>query len=179
MQRRSLLKTIVFTAVGVCVGGTRVHAKTYLSVEQAQKSLCKGSALRPVQVTLTKEQMKSIQAACKVRVRNSEMKTWKTADGGWFIVDQVIGKHEFIDIAVALSPAGKVKGIEVLEYRESYGHEVAGEKWLSQFIGRGPGKRLEIDKDIRNISGATLSSVHITEGVNRLLETWSQVLRRA
>jgi Na+-translocating ferredoxin:NAD+ oxidoreductase RnfG subunit len=179
MQRRSLLKTILLAAGGFCVTSGQVFAKTYLSVEQAQKSLCKGASLRPVPVKLTKEQMKSIQAACKVRVRNSDMKTWKTGDGGWFIVDQIIGKHEFIDIAVALSPSGKVKGIEVLEYRESYGHEVANPKWLAQFIGRGPGKRLEIDKDIRNISGATLSSVHITEGINRLTETWAQVLRSA
>ncbi len=176
MQRRSLLRTL-FLAVGYCASGGRAFSKTYLSVEQAQKSLCKGLVLRPVPIKLSKEQMKSIQASSKVRVRNSDMKTWKTADGGWFIVDQIIGKHEFIDIAVALSSAGKVKGVEVLEYRESYGHEVANPKWLAQFIGRGPGKRLEIDKDIRNISGATLSSVHITEGINRLTETWAQVLR--
>ncbi len=179
MHRRSLLKTLLLTAGGLCVSGSRASAKTYLTVQQAQKSLCKGLALLPVEIVLTKELMKSIQATSKVRVRNSKVNAWKTPDGGWFIVDQIIGKHEFIDMAVALSPAGKVEGVEILEYRESYGHEIINVKWLAQFIGKGPGKRLEIQKDIRNISGATLSSVHVMEGINRLTETWAQVLRNA
>jgi Na+-translocating ferredoxin:NAD+ oxidoreductase RnfG subunit len=178
MQRRSLLKSLLLAGGGFCLTAQRLHAKTFLTIEQAQKSLCRGTTLKRMDVTLTKQQMKSIQAASKVRVRNASMNAWKTSAGGWFIVDQIIGKHEFIDIAVALSASGKVEGVEVLEYRESYGHEVAAKKWLAQFIGRGPGRRLEIDKDIRNISGATLSAVHITEGINRLTETWSQVLRQ-
>jgi Na+-translocating ferredoxin:NAD+ oxidoreductase RnfG subunit len=179
MQRRALLKTLLLATGGLWATGGRASAKTYLTVAQAQKSLCKGVTLQAADVDLTKEQMKSIQATSKVRVRNSKVKAWKTPDGGWFIVDQIIGKHEFIDMAVALSPAGKVKGVEILEYRESYGHEIINVKWLAQFIGKGPGKRLEIEKDIRNISGATLSSVHVMEGINRLTETWTQVLRHA
>ena len=179
MRRRSLLKNLLFSLGGFYATAAHLSAKTYLTVEQAQKSLCKGLTLRAANVELTKEQMKSIHAACKVRVRNSKINAWKTSDGGWFIVDQIIGKHEFIDMAVALSPAGKVKGVDILEYRESYGHEVINPKWLAQFIGKSPGQELAVDKQIRNISGATLSSVHVTEGVRRLLETWSQVLRRS
>jgi Na+-translocating ferredoxin:NAD+ oxidoreductase RnfG subunit len=179
MHRRSLLKTLAYAMGGLCAVTDRVSAKTYLTVEQAQKSLWKGTALRPVVVELTKEQMKSIQAASKVRVRSNRLNAWKTPDGGWFIVDQIIGKHEFIDMAVALSPAGKVNGVEILEYRESYGHEIINPKWLAQFIGKGPGQHLKVDKEIRNISGATLSSVHVTEGINRLTETWVQVLRHS
>ena len=179
MQRRSLLKSLLLAAGGLCVTGGRASARTYLTVAQAQKSLCRGVALQAATVNLTKEQMKSIQATSKVRVRNSKVNAWRAPDGGWFIVDQIIGKHEFIDMAVALSPAGKVEGVEILEYRESYGHEIINVKWLAQFIGKGPGKRLEIEKDIRNISGATLSSVHVMEGINRLTETWAQVLRHS
>jgi Na+-translocating ferredoxin:NAD+ oxidoreductase RnfG subunit len=179
MHRRSLLKTLLMAAGGMCSASGKESAKIYLTVEQAQKVLCKGASLRPAPIELSKEQMKSIQNVSKVRVRSNKLNAWRSSDGGWFIVDQVIGKHEFIDMAVALTAAGKVKGVEILEYRESYGHEVANPKWLSQFIGVCSGKRLEIDKDIRNISGATLSSVHVTEGINRLTETWSQVLQHA
>ena len=179
MRRRFWLKTLLLTAGGLVASGGDAFAKTYLTVEQAQKSLCPGSSLQPAALELTKEQMKSIQNVCKVRVRNSKINAWKTTDGGWFIVDQIIGKHEFIDMAVALTSSGKVRGVEILEYRESYGHEIINQKWLAQFLGKGPGQRLEIDKDIRNISGATLSSVHVTEGINRLTETWLQVLRHA
>jgi Na+-translocating ferredoxin:NAD+ oxidoreductase RnfG subunit len=177
MQRRLLLKKLILSLGGICLPSGLLQAKTYLTLEQAQKSLCKGLTLESTTVTLTEAQARAIQSSSKVRVRNKELKAWKTGDGGWFILDQIIGKHEFIDIAVSLTADGKVRGIEVLEYRETYGYEVTNPKWLAQFIGRGSGKRLEISKDIQHISGATLSSVHLTEGVNRLLETWAQVLR--
>jgi Na+-translocating ferredoxin:NAD+ oxidoreductase RnfG subunit len=177
MRRRSLLKTIVLAICGYSTSSEYASAKTYLTVEQSKKSLFKELALEPMTVVLSKQQVKSIQTACKVCIRNNNMAVWKTSDGDWFIVDQIIGKHEFIDMAVALTSTGKVKGVEILEYRESYGHEVTNPKWLAQFIGKGSGQPLKVDREILNISGATLSSVHVTEGINRLTETWSQVLR--
>ncbi|MGJ8678349.1 MAG: FMN-binding protein [Akkermansiaceae bacterium] len=177
MNRRTYLKKFLLAAGCVCASSNYVHAKVYLTVDQAKRSLCGSTSLKPVSVELTKEQMKSIKSASKVRVRNAKVHAWKTSDGGWFIVDQVIGKHEFIDIAVALSSSGTVKGVDILTYRESYGHEVINPKWLAQFRGKKSGANLKIDREIRNISGATLSSVHVMEGVNRLTETWAQVLR--
>jgi len=38
---------------------------------------------------------------------------------------------------------------------------------------------LELNKDIRNISGATLSCRHVTEGVQRLLKVYNAALRGA
>ncbi|MCB1630119.1 MAG: FMN-binding protein, partial [Xanthomonadales bacterium] len=97
--------------------------------------------------------------------------------GDWFIVDQVIGKHENIDMAVGLSATGQVTGIEILVYRETYGYEVRNEKWRAQFHGRDHTQLLKLDDPIRNISGATLSCRHITDGINRLTQTWNEVLR--
>ena len=153
------------------------YSKTYLTIDQAKKALYNNSAMKLVDVVLTKEQMKSIQKASKTRVRNSKIDAYKTANGDWFILDNVIGKHENIDIAVALSKDGKVKGIEVLVYRETYGDQIMNPKWLAQFLGRDNSEILKLDKQIKNISGATLSCRHITDGVNRLTHTWDQVLR--
>ena len=83
--------------------------------------------------------------------------------------DRVIGKHLFIDYAVALDPGGRVLRVEILQYRESYGGEVRGAGWLGQFVGKTQKNPPEFNKDIRNISGATLSSMHVTEGVRRVL----------
>jgi Na+-transporting NADH:ubiquinone oxidoreductase subunit NqrC len=62
-----------------------------------------------------------------------------------------------------------VRGIEILEYRESYGHEVRMAAWRKQFAGKSIADPLQLDQDIRNISGATLSCRHVTAGVKRLL----------
>jgi Na+-transporting NADH:ubiquinone oxidoreductase subunit NqrC len=62
-----------------------------------------------------------------------------------------------------------VRGIEILEYRESYGHEIRNDAWRRQFAGKSAADPLRLEQDIRNISGATLSCRHVTDGVRRLL----------
>jgi len=153
------------------------HAENFLTVDEAKQEIWQGTVLTPFNVTLTKEQMKSIKSSSKTRVRHKDIKAWKTNDGGWFILDQIIGKHENIDIAVGLTKDGKVKDIEILTYRETYGGQIRNPKWLAQFFGRDHTEILKLDKQIKNISGATLSCRHVTDGINRLTHTWDQVLR--
>jgi Na+-translocating ferredoxin:NAD+ oxidoreductase RnfG subunit len=89
---------------------------------------------------------------------------------GWLIVDQVIGKSELITYSLAIDADGKVLGVEVLEYRESHGSEIRLAPWRKQFVGKTVQDPIELNKDIKNISGATLSCRHVTEGVQRLLK---------
>ncbi len=107
--------------------------------------------------------------------------TWKAQAGdkllGLFVVDHVIGKHLYIDYAVALDPGGRVLRVDILQYRESYGGEVREPSWLAQFVGKTSSSPLKVGSDIRNISGATLSSLHITEGVKRILASYGSRAR--
>jgi FMN-binding domain len=89
----------------------------------------------------------------------------------------VIGKHLVIDYAVALEPDGRVRQVEILEYRESYGGEITAQSWLDQFVGMTGLDPIALDRDIRSISGATLSSRHMTEGVKRILALYATCLR--
>jgi len=152
------------------------QATVYLSVEQAQKVLFPGASFTGDFRVLTKEQKNAVEKASGVYVRNSNLRIWRVSTGGWFIVDEVIGRHENIPYALALNADGSVKGIEILEYRESYGGQVREPLWRAQFIGKRHGAELALTKDIQNISGATLSSRHITDGVKRLLAIYDIVL---
>ncbi len=154
------------------------YAVVYLTIDQAQAAIFPGKKLTTADVKLTGEQRKAIEKASGVRVRNPEQKIWRVEGSGWFILDEVIGKHEFITYAVGLTEDGAVKQIEVMDYRETYGGQVREEKWRSQFIGKKFGAKLKLDEDIQNISGATLSSRHITEGVRRLLALHELVLKK-
>src|SRR6202047_1223064 len=88
---------------------------------------------------------------------------------GFFIFDRVIGKHLYIDYSVALDPSGRIRQVDILQYRESYGGEIRSPSWLAQFVGKTNSSQLQVGSDIRNISGATLSSHHVTEGVKRIM----------
>ncbi|PHR92580.1 MAG: Na(+)-translocating NADH-quinone reductase subunit C [Robiginitomaculum sp.] len=177
-SRRHLLKGgVSMTLAGLFFMPKTVWAKHYLDADEARKLIWGDLIFQPHPVELSPAQMKSIKKASKTRVRNAKMNAWKTQAGQWFVLDQIIGKHENIDIAVGIDEKGQIKGIEVLEYRESYGHQIINPKWMAQFHGRDSSKVLKLDKQIKNISGATLSCRHITDGVNRLTHTWDQVLR--
>ena len=178
MQRRNFLKAIFAALASMSFAGKVSYAKTYFTIEQAQKLLFKDTPLTPFPVELTKAQAKSIAKASDIRVRNRKINAWKSADNDWFIVDQVIGKHENIDLAVVINNRGKVMGLEVLTYRETYGHQIMNPKWRAQFYGKDSSEFLKLDKQIKNISGATLSCRHVTDGINRLNHTWEQVLRQ-
>lgn len=152
-------------------------AETYLTLAQAQAQMFPGELLNPLAVMLTKEQAEAIQAASGVKVRAPQLKVWRASGGGWFFLDQVIGKHEFITYALALDAAGAVKSVEILDYRETYGGGVRAAKWRAQFVGKRAGAPLKLGVDVANISGGTLSSRHVTDGVKRLLATHAELTR--
>lgn len=133
------------------------HATTYLTVEQAQQVLFPGESFKPVDL-------------------KRKEKVWR-ANAGWFVVDEVLGKHELITYAVGLDAQGRVRGIEILDYRESHGGEIRDPKWRLQFAGKTVHDPLQLDRDIRNISGATLSCRHVTDGVKRILAMYESELR--
>ncbi len=95
------------------------------------------------------------------------------------IIDDVIGKHEFITYAIGVSPRGKVLGLQILSYRETHGGEIRRQSWRSQFVGKSGEDRLRLGKDVDNISGATLSCRNVTDGVKRLLVIWDMKLKGA
>ncbi len=136
------------------------YAMEYLSIEEAQK-----------QAFPSASQFTPIQAR----------RIWKAEAGGrvagYFIFDRVVGKHLYIDYAVALTPTGAVQKVEILQYRESYGGEIRSPSWLAQFVGKTSTSSLKINGDIRNIAGATLSSTHVTEGVKRIFATYGSRLK--
>lgn len=159
------------------VGSSSGYAATYLTVEQAQAALFPCAILTPTTVKLDPAQRKAIQQRSGVRGRSPELRAWHTAAGDWFFVDEVLGKHEFITYACGIACSGKVIGIEILDYRETYGGEVRNEKWRAQFAGKTAAAPLKLDDDIKNITGATLSCRNLADGVKRLLATYELVLK--
>ncbi len=133
----------------------------------------------PAFQTLAPDQAKAIEKMSSVAVRGKQLKVWKVSTGGWFLVDEAVGKHEFIPFALAIDNKGAVKSVEILEYREAYGSQIRDSKWRGQFAGKHAGDKLLLGKDIQNISGATLSCRHITDAVKRLLSTYEVVLAHA
>jgi hypothetical protein len=88
---------------------------------------------------------------------------------GFAAVGNVIGKDQPITFLVAVDPQDRLKDVDILVYREPYGGEVAYEPWRRQFRGKTAADSLRVGKEIRSISGATISVHAVTLGVRRLL----------
>lgn len=165
---------LLIPATVIC---SSAYGTTYLTLEQAQAAIFPGAQLTAAPMTLTKEQVAAIEKKSGVNVRKPEVQLWKSSDGGFFIVDEVVGKHEFFTIAVGLNADSSVKQIEIMDYKETYGYEVRNEAWRKQFVGKTSAAPLKLTDDIKNISGATLSCRHVTDAVKRLLATHDIALK--
>jgi hypothetical protein len=129
-------------------------------------------------LTVSEAQKHAFPSATSFAVIQAD-RIWRAETGGrtigFFIFDRVIGKHLYIDYAVALDPNGRIRQVDILQYRESYGGEIRSPSWLAQFVGKTSASLLQVGTDIRNISGATLSSHHVTEGVKRIMSIASRL----
>lgn len=166
--------SLMLLPIGAACMAAPVFAADYLTVAQAQHVLFgQADTFVPVPVTLNDAQAQQIKAMAGVQQRDRHPKIWKAVKSGatlgWVFVDDVIGKHEFITYATAISPDGHVLGIEILSYRETHGGEIRDAKWRSQFRGKTLADPFKLEKDVSNISGATLSCRNVTDGVKRLL----------
>ncbi|HSI48480.1 MAG TPA: FMN-binding protein [Ideonella sp.] len=153
---------------------SQAHAADYLTAAQAQTLLFPAAkTFVDSSLKLSDAQRDKIKDQAGVRQRAEEQKAWRAErDGqllGWVLVDEVIGKHEFITYATGISADGKVTGVEILSYRETHGGQVRDLSWRKNFVGKKLGEPFKLDEDVPNISGATLSCRNILDGVKRLL----------
>jgi Na+-transporting NADH:ubiquinone oxidoreductase subunit NqrC len=152
---------------------TTAFAIDYLSAEQAAQAMFpQAERFETRTIALDAEQLRRVEASgvaprsarWQVRVVQRAGQTL-----GYVVVDEVIGKFELITYAVGLALDGTVRQVEILSYRESHGHEIRLPAWRKQFVGKGPSAPLRVGDDIANISGATLSCSHLTEGIKRIV----------
>ncbi|QWD72768.1 FMN-binding protein [Polynucleobacter sp. UB-Raua-W9] len=168
-----------FAIVGLAMVSSPIiaHAKIYATAEQSQKILFPNKQLTRAPIIITDDLQEKMRAASSIRHPFQGDRIWKTTDGGWLVIDEVVGKHEMITYAVGIAPNGSILGIEILEYVESYGYEVEDAQWRKQFVGKTAKDPIKLNQDIQNIGGATLSCKHITDGVKRVAVLYDLALK--
>jgi len=88
---------------------------------------------------------------------------------GYAAIVEETGKHRPITFIVGVGMDGKVKDVALMVYREPYGGEVRDERFLAQYQGKDLKAPLLPYRDIRNITGATLSAEAIGRGTKKAL----------
>jgi Na+-transporting NADH:ubiquinone oxidoreductase subunit NqrC len=155
---------------GVC---DSAFATQYLTVEQAQHAMFPdATAFKDVHLQLTPDQMQQVEKLAGLPARSAAWRVFAAVRGdaplGYVVLDDVIGKFELISYAVAVNPDATVRQVEILTYRESHGFEIKSPAWRKQFVGKTAQTGIAVGEGIANISGATLSCAHVTDGVRRI-----------
>jgi Na+-translocating ferredoxin:NAD+ oxidoreductase RnfG subunit len=145
----------------------------YMNPQQAQQAMFpQADHFTARDIALNAAQLQALAAKAGVPARSAQWRLVEATQGGkllgWLVVDNVVGKFELITYAVALTPEAVVKQVEVLSYRESHGSEIKLPAWRQQFVGKTATSGIHPGEDIANISGATLSCSHVTDGVRRI-----------
>jgi hypothetical protein len=88
---------------------------------------------------------------------------------GYAVVQNTIGKHKPMTYMVGVDNKGFVSDVELLVFRESRGSEVGQKRFNAQYEGKSVLDPVRINKDIINISGATMSVRSMSAGIKRVL----------
>jgi Na+-transporting NADH:ubiquinone oxidoreductase subunit NqrC len=146
----------------------------YMSAAEAEALMFpEADEFAPVNLRFDNAQLQAIAERARIPARSAQwgVRVARQAKTplGYVVVDNVIGKFELITYAVAVGTDGAIRQIEILSYRESHGGEVRLPAWRKQFVGKTVASPLRVGADIANISGATLSCTHVTDGVRRIV----------
>jgi hypothetical protein len=171
-RRQSLMRV---AAGAAALWNARVFSAVYMDIEQAKPLLVPTAAsFQPWALPLDTASIAQVANTSGTRVPGGFAPLgWTAFDAqgkrvGFVLADRVVGKFELIDYAAGFGVDAAVTQVEVLAYRESHGAEIRNTAWRKQFAGRKGPSQIRFGDDIRNISGATLSCQHVTEGMQRL-----------
>ena len=146
----------------------------YLTEDEAARlTFPKSERIGEEFIKLTPEQKRTIEDRIGWHFPESEFVVYVGKTGaqidGYAIVQNTIGKHKPITYMVGINSRGEVLNVEILVYREARGSEVRTKRFNTQYEGKNIFDPIRMNRDIINISGATMSVRSLSAGVKRAL----------
>ncbi|HJV52142.1 MAG TPA: FMN-binding protein [Noviherbaspirillum sp.] len=173
----------LLTVAAAAAASGSAFATQYLTVEQAQRAIFPDATrFADANLQLSPEQMRQVEKLSGLPARSANWRVFAAYRGdallGHMVLDDVVGKFELISYAVGVNPDASIRQVEILTYRESHGFEIKSAAWRRQFVGKTVQSGLAVGEGIANISGATLSCNHVTDGVRRIAAVAQVMLKK-
>ena len=163
-MKRVCTSAFVILLSGVLCAGIRENAENAILNEFGHSS-----KLSFKKYELSDSIKDSIEMKVKQRFYSDFVYTWvisfKDSIIGYALLDNVKGKTMPITFLTMFDTGEKLVNASILKYREPIGGEVGRKFWLNQFLGKT--SESEFD-DIDGISGATISVISVTRGIQKL-----------
>ena len=149
-------------------------AEVFLSEEDGVKiMLPKSERVRKDVIKLSPEKKAQIEERIGWKFPEQSFEVYIGESGdkidGYALVQNTIGKHKPMTYMVGIDSKGQVSDVELLIFRESRGSEIRQKRFNAQYEGKTVSDPVRINKDIINISGATMSVRSMSAGIKRVL----------
>lgn len=168
--------------LAVSAFATPAAAKVFLSVDEALRFAFPGckverrtAFLTPAQLGKARE-LAGVEVASALVTYHAATRDGQPAGTAWFDTHRVRTLPETLMIVV--DPQGKVARIEVISFREPEEYMPRG-PWYQQFLGKRLDAGLQLKREIRPVTGATLTARATTSAVRRILALRQVVLAAA
>jgi hypothetical protein len=158
---------LLVPAAIVMAAAPAAASESLQTLEEAQQRLFPGATLTPFELRLSSEQFAQLKAEYQVPALRPLFRGWSVGGGGWLYLDQVYGLNDIVTYLVAVGVDGKSRGVEVLTCADGY-CDIYTPEWRGKLSGLEHG-RWDPQRTVTIVSGATLSSVHVAEGVKKIL----------
>jgi hypothetical protein len=150
------------------------HAEVFMTEDEAVKIMFpKSERVRKAVIRLSQEKKDVVEQRIgwKFPEESFDVYIGETGDtiDGYAMVHNTIGKHKHMTYMVGVDPKGACTDVELLVFREAKGSDVGRKRFNAQYEGKTVSDPIRINKDILNISGATMSVRSISAGVKRVL----------
>ena len=149
-------------------------AEVFLSEEEAVEIILeKSERVRKEVLQLSPEQKVRIEERIGWKFPEESFEVYIGETGssvdGYALVQNTIGKHKPMTYMVGVDIRGRVSDVELLVFREARGSEVRRKRFNAQYEGKTVLDPVRINRDIINISGATMSVRSMSAGIKRVL----------
>jgi hypothetical protein len=150
------------------------HAEVFMTEDEAVKAMLpKSERIRKEVLRLSPDQKALVESRIGWKFPEHEFEVYIGETGaavdGYAMVHNTIGKHKHMTYLVGVDATGHVTDVELLVFREAKGSEVGRKRFNYQYEGKTVFDPIRINRDIINISGATMSVRSMSAGVKRVL----------
>ena len=155
------------------------HATVFMTQTQALQQAFPGARFERRSIVLTDDQAHAVQQRAKVHVESKLVATataWRgdTLVGMAFFDSRTVRTMPAV-LMVAVRPDSTVARVDILAFHEPPDYQPPA-RWLDTFEGRRLDDHLWPRRDIRNLSGATLSARAVTESVRLAVALYEKVI---
>jgi hypothetical protein len=164
---------LAFLLLGACCGAAR--AKSYQTQQQALTAAFSSAPVERKTLFLTKEQADAIEKSSRAKV-SSRVVSYYVSRGGGAVAgvaffDRQIVRDMPVTFMVAVKPNGEIDRVEILSFDEPEDY-LPPLRWLQLYRAKRLGDDLAIGRGIPHITGASLTSQAMNDGVRRALATF-------